>query len=287
MNGLYASNLQTPKKFEITTANQLFYDENKIYIVLNTPYKTGVHLLELNPQNGTSSFTNFLINKTAPDDRSTYRENFVSATAFDSLFIIQNSTTTSLEYYFYNIKSKQLLQHYKATTDDSFYTIVNSSLKQSGTYGSKNEDKEINNERLFMRRKNKGTLFLKAFKTDNDSLLISFGSYNPTEGVGGTLLSFATMGLSSMLLYNPANFFQFTPYLTTSRNKFLFAYSKFCLSSLQPSTATNIETVLNKLVTDKKIEGLKKESSFIIDKKNQLFIGIFDKEKNKYLINRY
>ena len=76
--------------------------------------------------------------------------------------------------------------------------------------------------------------------------------------------------------------FQMIPYLTLSRNKFLFAYSKFSLRSLQPSKATNIETAINKFAGDKKIDDLEKSSSFIIEKGDKLYIGIFDKKKNKY-----
>jgi hypothetical protein len=284
--GLYASDLKVPKPYEINTGNQLFYDDNTIYFLLRTPYNAGFHLLELDRNSSNLSFKNFLINKLNPEKFSTPLEKIPVATAIDSLLIIQTSNVNTFAYHFYNLKTKEQLAFHETGADNSLYKLVNSELSQIGTYASKDEEKDITNEKLFLRRKNKGSLFLKAAKSDNDSLLLTFGSYTPTEGIGGTLLSFATMGISDMMAFG-AGIVQMLPYLTLSRNKFLFAYSKFSLKSLQPSTATGITTPINKFAGDKRIDDLEKNSSFIIEKGNKLYIGIFNKKINKYNILVY
>ncbi len=278
---LYVSDLKNPKNYEINIGNQLFYDDTSIYILIKTPYNAGFHLLELDRNNGNLSFKNFLINKLNPEKFNTALEKIPVATAYDSLLIIQNSNVNTFEYHFYNIKTKRLSAFYETGADNSLYKLVNSGLSQVGTYASKDQEKDITNEKLFLRRKNKGTLFLKASKNDKDSLLLTFGSYTPTEGIGGTLLSFATMGIGDLWNFR-AGMFQMIPFLTLSRNKFLFAHSKFSLQSLQPSSATNITTPINKFAGNKKIDDLEKNSSFIIEKRDKLYIGIFDKTKNKY-----
>jgi hypothetical protein len=242
--------------------------------------------LELNRNSNNLSFKNFLINKLNPQKFSTPLEKIPAATAFDSLLIIQTSNVNTFAYHFFNLNTKQETAFYETGADNSLYKLVNSELSQIGTYASKDEEKDITNEKLFLRRKNKGSLFLKASKSDNDSLLLTFGSYTPTEGIGGTLLSFATLGIGDMIPIG-SRIVQMVPYLTLSRNKFLFAYSKFSLKSLHPSTATGITTTINKFAGDKRIDDLEKNSSFIIEKDNKLYIGIFNKKINKYNILVY
>lgn len=284
--GLYVSDLKDPRPYDINPNDQLFYNDSTIYFLLKTPYNAGFHLMELDRNSNTLSFKNFLINKLNPQKFSTPLEKIPAATAVDSVLIIQTSNVNTFAYHFFNLNTKQETAFYETGADNSLYKLVNSELSQIGTYASKDEEKDITNEKLFLRRKNKGSLFLKASKADNDSLLLTFGSYTPTEGIGGTLLSFATMGISDIIPMG-TSMFQMLPYLTLSRNKFLFAYSKFSIKSLQPSTATGITTAINKFAGDKRIDDLEKNSSFIIEKGNKLYIGIFNKKINKYNILVY
>lgn len=278
---LYVSDLKAPRNYEINTANQLFYSPSTIYILIRTPYNAGFHLLELNKNDGSVLFKNFLINKLNPEKFNTPLEKIPIAIAYDSLLILQNSNVNKFEYQFYSLNTKKLTAYFETDVDKSLNKLVHSSINQVGTYGSKDEEKEISNEKLFIRRKNKGTLFLKAAKSGNDSLLLTFGSYVYTEGIGGSILSIATLGAGNLLNYR-VGLFQMVPFFTLSRNKFLYAYSKFSLLTLQPSTNTDITTSLNKIAVDKRIDDLEKNSSFIIEKGDKLFIGIFNKKSNKY-----
>jgi hypothetical protein len=286
LSGLLVSDLKNPGNYQISPANQLLYNDTAIFIIIGTPYNAGVHLLQLNRNNGNVSFKNFLINKINPDKIGSSIEKIPVATAYDSLLIIQNSNAAMLEYNIYNINTKALIKKYRAEDDNSLYSIVHSHLRQIGTYGSKDEEKELTNERRFLRRKNKGALFIKATKADNDSMVITFGSFVFTEGIGGTFLSLATSNIG-LYLFTPVSAFGVVPYLTLSRNKFLFAHSKFSLQTLQPSLSTNLVTPIDKIANDKKIDDLERNSSFIIDCNKKLYVGIFNKSKDKYEIFTY
>ena len=147
LNGLFVSDLKNPSNYQISPANQLLYNDTAIFIILSTPYNAGVHLLQLNRNNGNVSFKNFLINKINPDKINTPVEKIPIATAYDSLLIIQNSNAAMLEYSIYNLNTKELIKRYEAEGDNSLYSLVHSDLKQIGTYGSKDEEKELSNER--------------------------------------------------------------------------------------------------------------------------------------------
>ncbi len=286
LSGLFVSNLKNPSNYQISPANQLLFNDTAIFIILRTPYNAGVHLLQLNQNNGNVSFKNFLINKINPDKINMPLEKIPVATAYDSLLIIQNSNAAMLEYSIYNLNTKELIRKQEAAGDNSLYSIVHSDLKQVGTYGSKDEEKELTNERRFLRRKNKGLLFIKAIKADNDSMLITFGSFIMTEGIGGTFLSMATSSIG-FYLFTPMGTFGVVPYLTLSRNKFLFAHSKFSLQTLQPSLTGNLTTHIDKIADSKKIDDLEKNSSFIIERNEKLYVGVFNKKKDKFEIFTY
>ncbi len=286
LGGLFVSDLKNPSNYQVSAANQLLYNDTAIFILLRTPYNAGVHLLQLNRDNGNVSFKNFLINKINPDKINTPVEKIPIATAYDSLLIIQNSNAGMLEYSMYHLNTKQLIIKHEAEGDNSLHSLVQSDLRQIGTYGSKDEEKELTNERRFLRRKNKGVLFMKAIKEDNDSLLLTFGSFIETEGLSGTLLSLATSNIG-VYFYTPIGIFVVVPYLTLSRNKFLFAHSKFSLQTLQPSLAANLTTPIDKIASDKKIDDLERGSSFIIERDKKLYVGVFNKEKDKYEVFIY
>jgi hypothetical protein len=81
--------------------------------------------------------------------------------------------------------------------------------------------------------------------------------------------------------------FHLIPYLETSRNKFVFAHSKFSAGALQPSNSRAVITPINLLADDKKIDDLEQKSSFVIELRNKILIGVYDKEKSKYKISVY
>ena len=286
LSALYVSDLAHPKSLEISKTNQLFYDDHKLFIVLKIPYKAGFHILELDKATGDCSFANYLINKTNLGEIGTSSQRIPSVTAIDSLLIIQNSNVDFIEYYFFNIYTKQLVKKFRAQSDKDFSTLVHSKMIQLGTYISKDEKKEIDNEKAFLRKKNSGIPFVKALRSDDDSLIISFGSYVATEGIEGTLLSMATMGISELSPYRLWAF-HLVPYLQTSRNKFVFAHSKFSCNTLQPSSLQNLVTSINLLADDDKIDDLEHKSSFVVELDGRIIVGVYDKAKGKYHMSIY
>lgn len=283
MRGIFTAALNKTGFFHITPGNQLLYNDTALFFLLRVPFKAGYHLLELNRSNGQMRMTNFLINKLEAGHFGTSYEMIPAATLYDSLLVLQNSNSLSLEYYFYNIRSGQLLAKHTAGADNSIYKIVHSDLHQAGTYGSKDEEKDISSERLFLRRKNKGTVFLNVSHADADSLLLSFGSYVPTEGIGGTLVSVATMAVTN-LMSAP---FKLGLYLFMTRNKFLFAYSKFSLKTLAPSGASGITTLLDTIVSVARSDEASTKNSFIIEKDGHLYIGNYYKDIDRFKIVKY
>jgi hypothetical protein len=275
---LSVSNLQKPIMYNIALWNQLFYTDDKVFISLTSPHNVGFHLLELTMADSSATFTNFNIN---PVD-----EKVPTLTVIDSTIVIQNTTNDMLEYSFFNLYSKKLLAYYQESTKKGLTRLVHSPLMQLGTFGSAKEDKEIENDKTFLRRKNKGFSFLKAFKDSKDSIIITFGSFTATAGIEGTLIfaaSFA-LGASADLFVGNTQYF---PYVTTYRYKFLHAYSKFSAKSLWPSTNTSVFTALDKIIADKRMESLDDKSTFVFELNKKLNVGIFNKSSGKYEVFVY
>ncbi|MFN8251890.1 MAG: hypothetical protein U0V75_08395 [Ferruginibacter sp.] len=283
MRGIFIAETNKTGPFHISPGNQLLYNDTALYFLLRVPYKAGYHLLEMNRTSGQMRFSNFLVNKLEAGHFGTSYEMIPAATMYDSLLIIQNSNSLSLEYYFYNIHSGQLLAKHTATADNSLYSIVHSGLHQAGTYGSKDEEKDISSERLFLRRKNKGNIFINVSHADADSILLSFGSYVPTEGIGGSIVGLATLFATNFV----SGAFKLGLYMSMTRNKFLFAFSKFSLKTFEPSRSTGITTPLNTIVSETKADEPGTKSSFVIEKDGHLYTGNYDKVSDKFRIIKY
>ena len=208
------------------------------------------------------------------------------ATAYDSLLIIQNSSPKIFEYYYYNIINGKLITKFETKPDNSLYSLVHSPLQQIGSFGSSSEEKELDNEKLFIKRKNSGFPFITG-EPVGDSLVLTFGSFVPTQGAEGMLLSFATMGFGMGAGIGVAiGDIRIIPYLTSSRNKFLYAHSKFSLKGLQPSIANNTRTYLDDFLADNKLKDLGKSNSFLLELPGKLIFGLYNKETKKYAMNR-
>ncbi len=282
---MYTAELSNPDRYRLNIGSQLYYDQENIFILIRMPYKAGIHMLQINHKTKAVNFDNYIINQYNASAIGTSLEKIPIATAIDSFLIIKNSNNELLEYYIYNLYDKKIIVHHKKT-EDSLQKIVQSPLLQLGTYTSKNEEKELKNEKRFLRRVNAGIPFIKAYKDENDSLIITFGGYKETAGVDGTMLSMFTMGIAGVPI-GSADAFGFMFYLNSSRNKFLFAHSKFSNNGLIPSTNDNVKTKLNNIASNKLIDDLERKSSFAIEVNNKLYLGIFNKKKNSYSLYSY
>ncbi len=286
LNNLQVNNLREHKKLNINIGNQLFYDENNIFIALKSPENVGFHLVELHLNDSSTSYINLNVNKIVLDNNNAAFETIPTIAAIDSILILQNTNKNLLEYFFYNIYNKNIVAHYAVSPKKNFNYLVHSPLKQLGTFLSADDDKEIDKEKLFLKRKNKGVSFLQVSKNDEDSIVISFGSFTPTAGIAGTLLGLSTFAAIYSLNITIENY-QILGYITSIRNKFLHAHSKFSTSLQYASSNSNVNTVLDKLVDDRNLKNLESQNSFIIDTEKNVFIGILDKKSSKIKIEVY
>ncbi len=277
---MYTAELSNPDKYRLNTGAQLYYDNENIFILLRMPYKAGIHALQINTTSNVVSFENYIVNQYNPSALGTALEIIPIATAIDSFIVIKNSNNKMLEYYIYNLYKKTLVAHHKKP-EDSLQKIVHSPLLQFGTYSSKDQEKELKNEKRFLRRINEGIPFIKAFKDENDSLILTIGGFKETQGVEGTMLSMLTMGFVGVPI-GSSEAFGFLFYLSSKRNKFLFAHSKFSNNGLNPSISNEVKTKLNNIASDKLIDDLERTSSFAIEVGNKLYLGVFSKKKGKY-----
>ena len=272
--------------FQFPSPSQLFFNDTCIYILNKISYQAGINVFKIDIAAGTANSINYFINKVITDIQTKYISVPV-ATVYDSLLIIQNSSPKIFEYYYYNIITDKLITRYETKSDNSLYSLVHSPLKQLGSFGSSSEEKELDNEKLFIKRKNSGFTFITPVPI-GDSLVLTFGSFVPTQGAEGMLLSFATLGFGMVAgIGVTIGDIRIIPYLTSSRNKFLYAHSKFSLKGLQPSAASNTRTCLDDFLEDNKLRDLGKSNSLLIELPGELFLGLYNKETKKYNITKF
>ncbi len=274
-----------PNVFQFPAPGQLFYTDSCIYIVHKIPYQLGINVFKIDMASAKVNSKNYFINK-YQDGQLKFKKTPV-ATLYDSLLIIQNSSADIFEYYFFNIVSGTMVVKYETKTNDKIYDIVHSPLRQIGTFRSAKEEVELSNEKNFIRKKNSGLSFIKPL-VRNDSLILTFGSFIATPGIEGTLLAVATGGFASMTGIGIAiGEFQFIPYLTSSRNNFLYAHSQFSLNGLKPSKDDRVSTYLDAVIADKKLNELEKDNSLIIDLGQSLYICIYNKATKTFKVSKY
>ncbi|MEQ1675987.1 MAG: hypothetical protein ABL876_04780, partial [Chitinophagaceae bacterium] len=80
---------------------------------------------------------------------------------------------------------------------------------------------------------------------------------------------------------------QVIPYLTSERYKLLYAHSMFNTKTLEPATNRQVTTILDDILDTFKARELASNSSFLIQKNSELFIGVFNKEKELFIIFRF
>jgi len=281
-----ARHTNKPGLFQFPAPSQLFFNDTSIYILNKLAYEAGINVFKIDIAGGTASSTNYFLNKIITDSQAKY-ELVPVATVYDSLLIIQNSSPKTFEYYYYNIITGKEIARYETKPNNSLYSLVHSPLQQIGSFGSSGEEKELDNEKLFIKRKNSGFPFITPVLS-GDSLVLTFGSLVPTQGAEGMLLSFATMGFGMAAGIGVSiGDIRIIPYLTSSRNKFLYAHSKFSLKGLQPSMANNVRTNLDDFLEDNKLRDLAKRNSVVIELPGILYVGLYDKKTKKYTLTKF
>jgi hypothetical protein len=264
---------------------KVFYDDEKVYIGIMMPNYLGVYLMEIDDSG--IKHHNFFVN----DHLSVAQTDYYKAkrpffTIHDSLLIINNSSNYQFEFLFYSLKTDQQIKKYSVPLKDSLNKLVHSELIQKGTYGSRNQEKVLENEKRFMLRMIDGSQFLSLSEISPDSLTITFGSYNQTAGLGGTLLAIGTGMLTSFALLNVNNAHVIF-YATSTRNKFLYSHSKFSKDSLIPSTSQSVTTIIDKLLDDIDVKEMGSSSTFLLQVNNSYYIGAYNKQIDKFKIFRY
>jgi hypothetical protein len=283
-SNLSVSHTCHPDIFQFPSLSQLFYNDSCLYILNKTASETGINVFKINTNNGTIVSSNYFVNKPM-SDVAPRNVAFPVATIYDSLLIIQNASQKNFEYYFYHLYTGSLIVKHETKSDNTLYRLVHSPLRQLGTFGSGKEEKELDNEKLFMRRRGHGTLFIKPY-LNRDSLVFTFGSFVPTKGAEGWLLGMASIGAgvgTGMMLGEN----HFLVYMAGDRNKFLYAHSKFSLKDIQPSAANNIRTYLDDFIRDKKMEELRDDNSVLIALPERIYIGIYQRRDRLFELSEY
>jgi hypothetical protein len=264
---------------------RVFYNDEKIYIGLMMPNYLGVYLMEIGETE--IKHYNFIINAgMSAIQADYYKAKRPFFTVYDSLLIINNSSIYQFEFLFYSLNTLQQLKKYSVPVKDSISRLVHSELIQKGTYGSRNQEKVLEKEKRFMLRMIDGSQFITLSGISADSLTITFGSYNQTAGLGGTLLAIGTGMLSSFAFLNVNNA-HFIVFIISIRNKFLYSHSRFSNSTFTPSNNTHVITITDKLLDDLDVKEIVSSSTFLVQINSDYYIGAYNKEIDKFKVFRY
>ena len=267
--------------------DRIFYNDEKIYVGIAMPFYMGVYLMELDEQKKEIKHRNFFINAGLSGLQADYyKAKRPFFTIYDSLLIVNNSSSYQFECLFYSLNTWQQVKKYSASVKDSINKLVHSELVQKGTYGSRNQEKILENEKRFMLRMIDGTQFLTLSVISKDSLTVTFGSFNETAGIGGTLLAIGTGVISSLAFLNVTSS-HYIFYITSTRNKFIYSHSRFSTVGLEPSKNDHVNTLTDKLLDDLDVKEIGSASSFIIHYNNQYHVGVLNKVSNHFTIYRY
>ena len=262
----------------------LYYSDDAAYILLHSPYNLGVYLMEFDLVNNQFKGTNYFVN-TLKDNASDNINLHKNATGilFDSLLIIRNASDRVYEYYFYNIKTGNILKKYSSSPGD-LKELIHSEIKQKGSWASGHEEKEIDSYKAFLRKAAAGDIFTAAVSPD--SLTITNLAIQQTTGIEGTLLDvFVPMRLN--MLGVPSYVTSMLPPLGVYRNKIIYAHSRFSVKDLSLSKSTTVTTVLDRLLDDRNAEIISRASSFVIRKDDAWFLGVYSKDSKKIEVYKY
>ena len=262
----------------------LYYSDDAAYILLHSPYNLGVYLMEFDLVNNRFKGTNYFVNtlKENASDNINLHKN-ATGILYDSLLIIKNASDRIYEYYFYNIKTGNLLKKHSSSPGE-LKNLIHSDMKQKGSWASANEEKDIDNYKAFLRKAGRGSIFTAA--VSSDSLTITNMAIQQTTGIEGALLGvFVPMPLN--MLGIPFYVTAMLPPLGLYRNKIIYAHSRFSVKDLSLSKSTLVTTVLDKLLDNRNAEIISRTSSFLINRDGAYFLGVYSKDSKKIEVYKY
>jgi len=264
--------------------NSVFYSENRIWLLCQTPNSNGYNILELNTEMKELQNWNIMINDVQKNNSSDYF-NFMTpyAVVFHNYLFLRNSSPTFFEYHIYDVNSRTALKKYGARPDEALRKIVHSDLRQKGTWLSGQDEKKLDNEKAFLRKLKNGAGLLAFTQESKDSFTVTTGSIVATSGLTGLLVSIGTGALGYMANLSIGNF-QIVPYLELYRKKVIYCHSRFSKETLEPSAGTDITTTFDALLDNFEKRDLRSSSSFIMKKDGRFLAAIFNPGIKKFEI---
>ena len=271
----------------LPAGNQIYYTENRIYILLPIPYNMGIYIIDIDLKHNTLQTRNYFLNDlrvNSGDDQ--YAKMKPVAMVFDSTLVIQNSSYHKFEFHFYDLFSPALLKKYSVHVSDSFQYLVHSSLMQQGTFTFKNQEKEIERGKTFMRKVEGDFSFITMPLITKDSVIFTISRLKQTKGIEGALINAAIFALSTPLQGAWYNWITFGTF-SGSRDMFLYAHAKFSRREFVPSTAKGLETTIDRVLDQFEKRALKSSSSFFIQKNQESIIGALEPRQGIFELFRF
>jgi hypothetical protein len=244
----------------------------------------GYNVLELDiPQRNIRS-SNFLINdmkKNSDSKPEVIRIPY--ATVIGDYLIIRNSSNYYLEYIIYDLVTSKKIRSFISGPNEDMRQVFHSDFLQRGTWFSGKKEKEIVNEKAFLRKLSSGQGFLYVSQLEKDSITITTGSVKAVQGIEGLALALA----SGMILPSFAiETYRVIFYISTYRKKLTYVHTRFSLPDFLPSSSRNIESGLDYLLENFESKELEANSSFIIKKDDQFILAVFNTEKRAFELTR-
>lgn len=262
-------------------SNYVYYTEDKIWLVSQTPYYTGFNILEINIKDVTLSTSNYFINDMRKNvDAKSELKKKPYALIYQDYLVLRNSSNYLLEYYFYNLKNHELLKKYSVSNEDSLDYLIHSDFNQRGTWLSGGGEKKLDNEKAYLRKLSSGDGFIILSNFNSDSITLTTGSLKTIEGLVGSLVSIGTAFFSYAANFTIGSF-QIIPYLQIYRNKLVYSHSRFSNNSFEPSTSHKITTTIDKLLDSFEKRDLKSTSTILILKEDEYYIAVFNPDNKK------
>ena len=272
-----------PTKPSIFATAEVAQQTDKIRLLFGTPYNTGYNLLELDIADRKILTTNFILNDMRFNvvEATNESRRIPIASVYSNILVIRNTSDYYFEYSFYDLNTKKVIACHKAGPDKSLRNILHSEFIQIGTWGSKDEKKDVDNEKAFLRKLSSGIPYLYVSPSGNDSILITTGSFIPTEGIGGFLLSLSTGFLTSMANLHVGNY-QVIFYLTILRYKLIISESKFSLNDFKPSFSFNQPFTIHPETETAKFRGWEKKHSFFLQDYDNYIFAFYNEDKQQF-----
>ncbi|MBI5857280.1 MAG: hypothetical protein HZB42_06485 [Sphingobacteriales bacterium] len=261
--------------------NQVYYETNKICILLTIPFNIGICVTSIDLVSGTFNIKNYFLNdlRVNAGENNNLIKN-VTASLFDSVLIIKNASPREFEYYFFNVATSKFIRKYTVPVKDSVAALVHSSVTQKGTYSSKEGEKTLKDKSSYRLQ------HLSLTDYSEDSVTFALFSIVETEGIEGTLLSMATLPFGYLAGIYIGNL-QLIPYLTIKRNVLIYAYSRFNKQNLEASSNRNVISNLDNVLDEVRVKTLGKNSSFFIQKDRNAFVGIFNDARSGFDVLKF